>query len=248
VIDPGLRAYIDTLDGRSRNRYFYRAAYVDGAHNRGPLGLASPPVHCPKVVPPRAPVITKVLGGDRQIGLNWASNREPDLVEYRVYRADSQPLARDLRLMTLVHTEPIGPGDPQARPSDVAFVDTVTPLVDFVYRVVAVDEAGNASSASRAVVGRAFDAFRPPSPEWSPAVPAPGGIALSWTASDPALRCLVQRHIAGATTWENASSWLPRGVYSYNDQKRLLGLHYIYRLRVMDTAGRTNNAYIELIV
>ncbi|HEX6077663.1 MAG TPA: hypothetical protein VFZ32_20695 [Micromonosporaceae bacterium] len=247
VIDPGLHAYVDTLDGRSRNRYFYRAAYVDGAHNRGPFSLASPPIYFPKVVPPRAPVITKVLGGDRQITLKWSSNREPDLVEYRVYRADSQPLSRDLRLMTLVHTEPVGPGDPQARPSDVAFVDTVTPLVNFVYRVVAVDEAGNASSPSRAVVGRAFDTFRPPPPEWSPAVPAPGGIALSWTASDPALRCLVQRSFPGSDDWENLTGWLPRGLYEYEDTGRGADQTYAYRLRVLDTGGRTNAEYRTLI-
>ncbi len=82
-----LRLYIDTLDGRAAaNCYFYRAAYVDDAHNRSALSLASPPVGLPSVVPPRKPVITKILGGDRQIILKWASNRETDLAEYRVYR------------------------------------------------------------------------------------------------------------------------------------------------------------------
>ena len=35
-------------------------------------------------------MITKVLGGDRQITLTWASNREQDLKSYRVYRTDKE--------------------------------------------------------------------------------------------------------------------------------------------------------------
>jgi hypothetical protein len=138
-----LGIYIDTLDGRATNRYFYRAAYVDGAHNRSALSLSSPPVYLPNVVPPRAPVITKVLGGDRQITLKWASNREADLLEYRVYRTDSKDNARDLRLMTLVHTEAVPSGDPAARPAEVEWTDKPLPgLVTFYYRVVALDDSG----------------------------------------------------------------------------------------------------------
>lgn len=35
ILDPNERAFIDTLDGRSTNRYFYRAALIDeGAQSR----------------------------------------------------------------------------------------------------------------------------------------------------------------------------------------------------------------------
>src|SRR5581483_1212171 len=56
-----LRAYVDTLDGRSSNRWFYRSAYVDNAHNVSGLSLSSPPVYLHDVVPPRTPVVTRVL-------------------------------------------------------------------------------------------------------------------------------------------------------------------------------------------
>lgn len=250
VIDPALRAFIDTLDGRSTNRYFYRSAYVDGAHNRGPLSRSSPPVWLPNVVPPRTPVLTKALGGDREITLRWTSNREPDLAEYRVYRAKSEEAARDTRLMTLVHTEAVPAGDPMARPAEVTWTDSPVPgRVTFSYRLVAVDEAGNVSNPSQVLAARAFDESRPAPPIWNAPVPGAGNaMTLSWTSPIADLRCLVQRHIAGAATWENASTWLPRGVYTYDDQDRLPGLQYVYRLRVMDTAGRTNNTYNELIV
>ena len=47
-------------------------------------------VWLPNVVPPRAASLQRVAGGDRRITLAWASNREPDLQEYRVYRAGSE--------------------------------------------------------------------------------------------------------------------------------------------------------------
>lgn len=52
TLDPDLRAYVDTLDGRAGNRYLYRAVAVDLAHNRSPLGPAGPPVWLPDTVPP----------------------------------------------------------------------------------------------------------------------------------------------------------------------------------------------------
>lgn len=246
------RAYIDTLDGRSTNRYLYRAAFVDAAHNQGEIGLVGPVVYLPNVVPPRAPVITKVLGGDKQITLKWSSNREADLSEYRVYRADNEEATRDLRLMTLVGTESVLPGDPASRPGEVVWTDTPVPcLMSFYYRLVAVDIVGNVSVPSPAVTGRAFDDSRPAPPTWNPAVAVgttPDEITLSWSSAIADLRCLVQRRNASATLWENISNWLPRGTYTYSDRDRNPNLQYKYRLRVMDIAGKTNDTYNELTV
>ena len=106
--DPNLAAYLAELDGRSDNRYLFRTAYVDSAHNIGPLGTSTPPVYLPKVVPPRAPVITKVVGGDREVSIQWTPNRDLGLAEYRVYRADHASKASDIRRMILVFS-----GNPQ---------------------------------------------------------------------------------------------------------------------------------------
>jgi hypothetical protein len=251
ALDMNQRAFIDTLDGRSTNRYFYRAAFVDDAHNLGPLGLSSPPVYLPNVVPPRAPVITKVLGGDREITIKWASNRERDLIEYRVYRADSEEDTRDLRLMTLVHTESAPPNNPLDRPAEVVWTDSPVPgLTTFYYRLVAVDTAGNVSASSPVVTGRTFDDSRPAPPTWNPPEPGvnPNEIALFWSSAILDLRCLVQRRLANSTIWESVSQWLPRGMYTYTDSDRIPGLQYDYRLRVMDSAGRSNNTYEQLTV
>lgn len=160
-VSSNLNAWLDELDGLSQNRYLYKVAYVDSAHNRGPLGKSSPPVYLPKVVPPRAPVITKVLGGERQITLKWAANREPDLAGYRVYRTDDESKAAEVRSMDLVHS----PGT-----TDVEWTDDDTNLVSgrkYFYRLTAVDTSGNESAPTRSHAGVAVDTRVPHAPDWT---------------------------------------------------------------------------------
>jgi hypothetical protein len=231
--DPNLRAYVDTLDGRSVNRYFYRSRYLDAVGNLGEPSLAGPPVCLPNVVPPRAPSLTAAKAGDRAISLGWAHNREPDLAAYRVYRTDGD--ASDIRLMTLVHTE---------NAPSTGWTDTgIEAARTYSYRVTAIDDAGNESAPSPAIAGRAYDDSRPDPPTWDP--PGADG-ALSWTAADPDLACLVERQIDGAQAWEPLSGWLPRGRYEYADTTRVAGLTYRYRLRVRDTRGRGNRDFASV--
>jgi hypothetical protein len=245
VIDLALRAYVDTLDGRSTNRYFYRAAYVDAVHNRGPLSLSSPPVWLPNVVPPRTPVITKVLGGDRQIILRWSAQHQPSLQEYRVFRTAKKGDERDLRLMNRVGS--VAALAPNTGP--VEWVDeSLEALTTYFYRIVAVDFSGNVSSPSQPAVIRAYDDARPAPPNWNPPVPGatPPAIFLSWSAPEDDLRCLVQRRSDEFSDWESVSGWLPRGLYNYQDSQRQPGEQYQYRLRVLDRNGKTNSEHIQL--
>jgi hypothetical protein len=256
LADPALCVYVDTLDGRASSRYFYRAGYVDGAHNRSKdLSLATPPVYFPRVTPPRAPVITKVLAvsdRDRQIVVRWASNREPNLSEYRVYRSQSKGATRDVRLMQQVHVEPVPAGDAALRPAEISWIDDTVPgRVTFYYRVVTVDQAGNVSQPSQAIAGRASDDPHPAPPVWNQPLmddPAPGAVTLSWNAADRGLSSLVQRQLVGAVLWDNLSGWLARGDYRMVDDSRLKGVPYRYRLLVLDRAGNRNVAYSELLV
>ncbi|HEU4883200.1 MAG TPA: hypothetical protein VFT45_13160 [Longimicrobium sp.] len=275
VIDSSLRAYVDTLDGRGTNRYFYRAALVDEAHNLGPLGPPTPPVYLPNVVPPRAPVLTKVLGGDRLITLRWASNREPDLAEYRVYRTGREESTRDVRLMELVHTEPVPPGDPATRPAEVVWDDTPVPAKStFYYRITATDTAGNVSAPSAAVGTRAFDHTPPPPPAWSrlewvyrdehrtehpiSEEPPQGAawqrvVALRWETAERGA-ALLQRREATRPTWEQASGWLdPTGydgvkkvwVYGAYDMAADPAAVSVYRIQVESDAGNLSDTFDE---
>jgi hypothetical protein len=248
--DPSLRVFVDTLDGRSTNRYLYRALYVDDAHNRSPLGLARAPVWLPRVEPPRAPVITSVVGGDREITLTWTANREPDLNEYRVYRTDRDDDARDVRLMELVHTEPVT-RPPAERAPESVFPDGSLPgLTNFYYRVVAVDTAGNVSEPSTVAAARTFDDARPEPPTWNPPAPGPtpGLVVLSWASPVPDLACLVERRRPGTEKWEISSDWLPRGIYMFSDGDRSPAATFEYRLRILDRDGRLNRNFLTLKV
>jgi hypothetical protein len=183
-LPAGQRAYVDTLDGRASNRYFYRCAYVDEVQNIGPMSLSSPPIWLPDVTPPAAPRIVRVAAGDRQVTIEWSSNREPDLAEYRVYRTNAVNRSRDVRLMDLVQTIAVAAGDPSTRPATISWTDNPVPgLKDLWYRVVATDRVdpdpraggGNVSNPSPAMRTRAYD-LTPPDP--------PAITTLEWVRVD----------------------------------------------------------------
>ena len=230
-----LRAYIDRLDGRSSSRYFYRAAYVDRASNRSTLGLSTPPVWFPKVVGPRPPVLTRVLGGDRSITLYWASNREADLSTYEVYRAENENDARDLARMTRVKALAIGA--PSTRPAEEHYTDeTVEGLRTYTYRLVAMDSSGNRSQGSRGVSGRAYDEALPkvPVPEVAWVVTTAGKRAeVKWTSSDESM---LQRREPG-DTWLELASWMSPGSQVIRDPFSDPTHTYEYRLWARKRTG-----------
>jgi hypothetical protein len=269
-----VRAYIDTLPGKSTNKYFYAVMLLDGAQNRSALGGPTPPVYLPKVVPPRAPVITKVLGGDRQVTIKWASNREPDLAEYRVYRADNKDDAQDLRSMTLVHNEAVAAGDPAARPAEVSWADLAVPgLITFYYRLVAVDDAGNLSAPSPVAAARAFDRSPPPPPTWlrlewvyldeqgaehpiADGVPQGAvwrtAVSAEWQTTERSTTLLQRRNIAGSI-WQQASNWLQPSFdqtaniwkYMTYDTEVVSSAVSVYRLQIESAAGNLGDAFDE---
>jgi hypothetical protein len=164
--DTGLRAFSDVLEGRTVNRYFYQAAYVDGAGNRGPMGLASPAVRLPKVGLTAAPVWNAVALGDGSATLRWASSREADVAEYRLFRTDSELEARDIRRMQQVHAVSLS-AVPADRPPALQWTDTgLQGGKRYHYRLVAVDASGNVSVPSETLTVRAVDTRIPAPPVW----------------------------------------------------------------------------------
>jgi hypothetical protein len=240
----GVRAYLDTLDGRALNRYLYRAATVDSAQNRSGLGPVGTPVRLPNVVPPRAPAITRVTAGDRGITLAWASNREPDLLEYRVFRADDAVGARDVRGMTQMAVVAADP-DPAARPGEVTWTDEPVPgLRDFWYRVVAVDRpdpvdprggGGNLSEPSPPKQGRARQP-RPDPPVLQPPAwdAAHTTVDLAWDLTDPFLTPRVERRDGEGDPWTAVGDWLPAGTTAAADVPPDPAGTFEYRVRVRD--------------
>lgn len=240
--DPHLRAYADALDGRSTNRYFYRAAYVDGAHNRSGLGLSSPPVYLPNVVPPGTPLLAGVTGGDGEVVLRWASNREPDLAAYRIYRSDMAVRARDVRLMDLVQIVNVPADAPAARPPEAEWRDnTVVPYVENHYRITAVDTAGNESPPTISAVSRGYSTL-PLDPPAAAAVNRVGVganqlVRVTWTGL-PGVTVLVQRRVSGTSFWRTVDTWSQHGASMLDDRGAERAEAYQYRLRARDLSGR----------
>ncbi|RKN70082.1 hypothetical protein [Paenibacillus ginsengarvi] len=244
-VNPALRAFVDAIDGRSTNKYFYRAAFIDAAQNVGELGLASPPVRVPDVLPPRTPVFSRVLAGDptpgepgdRKITLRWVSGREPDLAAYRIYRTEEEPSSRDVRLMDLVHEFVVPAGDPALRPQEVLWLDqTVRGLVTYYYRLVAVDKSGNLSAASAIVAARAYDTALPEPPELSVAWVEQGGrvrAEISWTSPH---EVMIQRK-NGASNWIDLAQWRAPGAVVIRDPFSNPAASYQYRAVVRKYTG-----------
>jgi len=239
--DPGLRIFVDTLDGRSRNRYLYRASHVDGAQNRGPLSLSCPPVWLPRVTPPRTPAVRSASGGESAVTLTWASNREPDLAAYRVYRTADEARARDPRAMELVHTVAVTAGDP--RPGRVDWVDSPVPAQTTLwYRLAAVDTAGNVSPPTRPIPARAYRSVPPSAPDWTASGWNTTGDAvhLEWAHYEPGLRSLVQRRLDGATRWIAVSGWLDADTAAFDDPTADPTAGHFYRVLVRDATGNVS--------
>lgn len=274
ILDPNERAFIDTLDGRATNRYFYRAAMVDAGHNLGPLGLSSPPVYLPNVVP-RQPLWTGSELGDNNATLFWVSNREDDLVEYQIFRADSPVDARDIRLMQKIHTVTVAAVAPRQRPATTSWTDSsLTGGSKYLYRIVAVDVAGNVSTPSETHTVLAIDTRIPDPPVWLDTSwvlrhtdngiedwPADGVIVAGMS---PALRLVWSSETAGATffvtrrarderVWQSfagtgAYQQIAPTEFRFYDDNVSPEQNYTYRIRVTSLTGVPSIEYREIEV
>jgi hypothetical protein len=165
-------SFVDVLDGRANRstygrgrtrelveaRVVYRVLAADRAGNRSDLSAGGTLVHVRDVTPPARPAVTRVAAGASRITIEWQKNRDEDLAEYRLYRADSAYAAADARTMTVVAT--LAEDDTRLRvptAGRVAYDDPVAPLADVWYRLTAVDHDGNESIATDARRGRAYE-------------------------------------------------------------------------------------------
>ena len=115
--------YLDTLPGKSRSYFFYIVRSVDAVGNHGPWSQATPPVRCPHTTPPLPPVLKSAVSpAERTIVLTWLPSPEPDITEYRVFRALTEADSADLRLMRMVASVPFAAAQVAAK--KVTFTDT----------------------------------------------------------------------------------------------------------------------------
>jgi hypothetical protein len=234
VPNAAVCAYVDTLDGLSTNRFFYRVMLSDGAQNRGPLGALTPPVHLPKVVPPKAPVLTKVAGGDGSVRLNWLLSREAGVTAYRIYRTDTTAKADDIRAMSAVAQLLVSSLQPSAQ-NEVSWVDATAPVgTESFYRITALDAQTppNESSPSKTGAARAVDSVPPPQPSVSGAwIALPTGKAPQIVVTTQAAGCDVFRRAGDETLWHpvTAPSQDAAGTKTFVDAGAPLATPLAYR-------------------
>jgi hypothetical protein len=243
----------DLLPGAGSNRYLYRVRAIDAAGNRS-TPSPSLVVHLHDVVPPAAPARPSLRAGNRRIQVSWAKSAEADLALYRVYRTADAAKASDVRTMDLVATvasDGAASSSATATAKDdgaghLTWTDASTAgFVDYRYRLVAVDASGNASPASSAAVGRAYDDTPPHPPTWVSAAwnSAETAVDLSWTLADATQTPRVQRAVDGTSDWYAISDWLAAGTTSLEDTTASTSRAYRYRLQVRGANTLTNRKY-----
>lgn len=259
------RMWRSMFDGRARNRYFLRAAYIDAAHNEGPMGPPTPPIYLPPAVPPRRPVITRVTGGDRQATIAWATAGAEAGGRYVLYRTDDDYRLRDVRLMeeaAVIAAATLPPGAAEAEWSEHSLPGGRT----WYYALQFVDSEGNCSEPSKPVPVLITDESPPSRPFWtgqswmirdigSGALspwPADGVIPLGyrptlelrWEAGADAASFVIARSSARRPGWSLVTRG-PAGDYAagqarqfvFVDQEAEPGADHCYRIKVSSAAG-----------
>ena len=246
-LQAGDLPYVDDINGRAPNHWFYRVIPRSAAGVTGPASLPTPPICAPDVTPPAAPRVHLALSGVGAVTLRWQPSPESDTVRYRVLRCVEEADLPDPRRMQEVLA--VAAVDPALAADDVA-PTSVFPLVEITdappapgawhYRIVAEDREGNRSIASDPLTGSALPAPLA-APTWDPPAVTAAGVSLSWRHLEPRLACQLERRPLADTTaqWVSVTGWLPRGQYSYADAERIPHGGWTYRLRVLDALGRS---------
>ena len=261
-------SFTDVFDGRGQGVYVYRVRTVDDAGNLSawPTSPAFPPVHIFDVTPPAMPVITGVFGGERLAVLTWRSNRESDLLEYRVWRDTDAARLADIR-----RTVPTATVPPSGEPVTTFVDEQLTGLRDYFYKVAAVDRNGNVSAATPLLTARVADSRPPQPPSWEqsawvrvdaasgaiyqyedPAAQAhPAAIALTVLAGDLMAAATFERKGEYERVWQplatltapvNASDPAAEDArrYVFVDATASTRLVQSYRVRLKDQVGKIN--------
>lgn len=264
--------YLDqTLDGRSKNKYFYRLQTTDEIGNKSAFSMATLPVEIPQVMPPQAPIITNITAPtDGVIRIEWTANSNTSLIGFKVYRTTDKRLTKDIRRMEWLKQQPtdalsLSIADDAIQHNYALEDETVIPRLPYYYRVVAIREVPHtklngeevilplASLPSMVGVGQAYDLRLPEPPEWvgverqnlnnEPA------ILLQWKTKEK-MRCLVKRRTTENANFRGVSAWLDIGVfdgefwnYTFTDNSFVEeATNYIFQIVGKNTNNMLNNS------
>ena len=198
------------------------------------LGTTTPPPA--DTTPPATPANFHAAAGDTKVSLTWDANTETDLAGYQLSRR--------------VTGDPTW-GAPQTLPKTATtFTDTgLTNGTAYDYQLVALDNAGNPSTAATA---SATPQATPPPPDTTPpATPAgfraaagDAKVSLTWDANteDDLWGYRLYRRVSTETSWPDTPTEVLGKVTSFTDSGLQNGTSYDYRLVAVDNTGNPSPA------
>jgi len=242
-------SFTDTLDGRSHGHWFYRVTC------RGAGGMESapceptPPICCPDVVPPAEPVVQMALAGPGFVKLRWLASPDADLDHYDIFASRDPHAGAEIGS----GLAPVATHTPTPNAMNAIEEHQLSRAAgSWCFWIVAIDTSGNRSAPSAMLRGASLQP--PPQPPiWISAQRAPASnasrIELRWRHDqDQRLSCGVERRSARGGYWVTIASWLPRGVYSFDDVPPDISAGWEYRLQVRDHLQQHANARPSIAV
>jgi len=262
---PGFVAdVVDKIDATVGSTQIYVAYAIDPAGNKSEPSCPSLPIEITDKMAPRIPVVTKILGADGAIILNWSDSEETDLARFMVYRTREEERLTSKRRMQLVleadstGTSMNGQTDTEDASEFLVAGETrllwhdvnVVPGHTYYYRIVAQDSSGNNSKPSVPAAARAIDLSPPEPPVWEATneiqiIADANGIdrvALDWQEDmdETELKYLIRRRTLGDAYWLPVSGWV-ENVTNFTDAKSQTRNTYEYQIRAMDLAGNKSD-------
>lgn len=175
--------------------------------------------------PPSAPTgIKGIIDSNGVVTINWLSNKEADVLGYRVYMANS--LNDEFTQVTKTHL------------FDTVFNHNISlkSLTENIYfKIVAIDNHFNPSVLSEPLKLKKPDFIPPVAPQFKNMVATDTGIVLQWTASPSkdVAGIILLRKLAESFAWDELNVLSPNETI-YIDKNLRPGLYYEYALIAVD--------------
>jgi len=172
------------------------------------------------ITPPSSPQNLTATASGSDVVLNWASDSEPDLTGYNIFRNTAQGWLKINQSIATV----------------TAYTDTNLLNGTYSYRVTAVDAAGNESLPSNeAVANVSVPSPEPPVNLRVTPVPEGGGLSTAWDYPGTAAGYTLYRSLTAGGPYTKIGSLLPGT--SYLDSGLTNGTAYYYVVTAVDSIG-----------
>jgi fibronectin type 3 domain-containing protein len=190
-------------------------------------------------IPPDAPI--RLNGNIDTLGvvtLNWDNNIEPDLLGYRVFRANHKSDE-----FSQITKDPINKNQ---------FIDTInvkTLTRKVYYKILALDQHFNPSEFSDILELKRPDKIPPVQAVFTEVITNEGGIQLSWvcSSSDDVVKHVLYRKSEKSNLWNVIRVFeMSDSITSFNDTIATPGITYQYTLLAIDESGLESDPSIPV--